>query len=80
MTYAAKVHKDGPDELVVEEGGVITAKAGATIYAQAGSTVIVDGVDIAELRDRVNLIQQTLVDNQFTLGSLGSEGLPDGDY
>lgn len=29
--YAPKVHFDGPDELVVEDGGAITVKSGGTI-------------------------------------------------
>ena len=35
MTYAAKVHMEGPDTLVIESGGVINVKAGGAIH-QAG--------------------------------------------
>lgn len=36
MTYAAKVHFEGPDKLVIESGGVLDIKAGAAIQ-QAGA-------------------------------------------
>ncbi len=36
MTYAAKVHFEGPDKLVIESGGVIDIKSGGAIQ-QAGA-------------------------------------------
>jgi len=36
MTYAAKVHMEGPDTLVIESGGVINIKSGGAIQ-QAGA-------------------------------------------
>lgn len=38
MTYASKVHSQGPDTLVVESGGTIEVKTGATLTV-AGVTV-----------------------------------------
>lgn len=37
-TFSAKVHKDGPDKLVVESGGVIELKSGAVLQQNAGAT------------------------------------------
>lgn len=39
MTYVAKVHSNGPDILVVEDGGAIIANSGATIHANSGATI-----------------------------------------
>lgn len=36
MTYAAKVHMEGPDTLVIESGGIINVKSGGAIQ-QAGA-------------------------------------------
>lgn len=36
MTYAAKVHFEGPDKLIIESGGVIDIKSGGAIQ-QAGA-------------------------------------------
>lgn len=37
--YIPKVHHDGPDEQVVEDGGVITVKSGGVIALEAGAVM-----------------------------------------
>ena len=43
--YQDKIHKDGPDKLVVESGGVIEVKSGGAISNAGDSIAVVDPAD-----------------------------------
>lgn len=49
--YSAKVHKNGPDELVVESGGTITIKTGGSLALESGAEMTAPeaGAFIADL-------------------------------
>lgn len=39
MSFVPKIHKNGPDELVIESGGTLTIKSGGAIAAESGSSI-----------------------------------------
>lgn len=56
--YAPKVHFDGPDELVVEDGGAITVNSGGTItnVGDVFTSVDVDDVSIEVVENTLAVI------------------------
>jgi hypothetical protein len=55
MTFDPKVHKDGPDTLVVESGGTLLIKDGAqaTTTSGVGAVIAVEGLTVEEFGDGV---------------------------
>jgi len=64
MSYSAKVHKDGPDKLVVASGGTVDIESGG-VFAIAGVTVTASAADI-------NSLAGTFTD--LDLGASGTAG------